>query len=274
MTSDKNVLVIENGVSAKAYWGDLWRHRELLLFLAWRDILVRYKQTVIGVSWVLIRPLLTMMILTVVFGRIANLSSGDVPYAILVFTGLLPWFYFSNATSESSNSLVTNGNLLSKVYFPRMIVPASTVLVGAVDFVVSISVLVLLMLWYGSDPSWKILLIPLLGFWVGLLSLGIGLLFSALTVRYRDFRHIVPFMLQLGIYASPVGYSTALIPAQWAPLYYLNPIAGIIDAFRWAIIGQVPSLYGIVSSLVITVSFLLVGLIYFRSAESRFADDI
>lgn len=274
MTSDKNVLVIENGVSAKAYWSDLWRHRELLFFLAWRDILVRYKQTVIGVSWVLIRPLLTMMILTVVFGRIANLSSGDVPYAILVFTGLLPWFFFSNATSEASNSLVMSANMLSKVYFPRMIVPASTVLVGAVDFVVSISVLVLLLLWYGIEPRWQLLLIPLLGFWVASLSIGVGLLFSALTVRYRDFRHIVPFLLQLGIYASPVGYSTTLIPEKWAPLYYLNPIAGIIDAFRWSIIGQVPSFYGIVSSLVITVSVLLVGLIYFRSAESRFADDI
>jgi len=274
MTSEKNVLVIENGVSAKAYWSDLWRHRELLFFLAWRDILVRYKQTVIGVSWVLIRPLLTMIILTVVFGRIANLSSGDVPYAILVFTGLLPWFFFSNATAEASSSLVISANLLSKVYFPRMIVPASTVLVGAVDFVVSISVLVLLMVWYGIDPGWRLLLIPLLALWVASLSLGIGLLFSALTVRYRDFRHIVPFLLQLGIYASPVGYSTALIPEKWVPLYYLNPIAGVIDAFRWSIIGQVPSPYGIVSSLVITVSVLLVGLIYFRSAESRFADDI
>jgi len=272
--TEKSVLVIENGVSAKAYWSDLWRHRELLLFLAWRDILVRYKQTVIGVSWVLIRPLLTMIILTVVFGRIANLSSGDTPYAILVLTGLLPWFYFSNATSESSGSLVTNGNLLSKVYFPRMIVPASTVLVGAVDFVVSISVLVLLMLWYGLMPTWHLLFLPLLGIWVGVLSLGIGLLFSALTVRYRDFRHIVPFLLQLGIYASPVGYSAALIPDKWVPLYYLNPIAGIIDAFRWSIIGSEPSTYGIVSALIITAVVLVTGMVYFRSAESRFADDI
>lgn len=274
MTVDKNVLVIENGVSAKAYWGDLWRHRELLLFLAWRDILVRYKQTVIGVSWVLIRPLLTMVILTVVFGRIANLSSGEIPYSILVFTGLLPWFFFSNTTSEASTSLVTNANLLSKVYFPRMIVPASAVLVGIVDFVVSISVLVLLMLWYGISPVWQILLLPVLALWVALLSLGLSLLFSALTVRYRDFRHIVPFMLQLGIYASPVGYSTALIPEKWVPIYYLNPIAGIIDAFRWSILDQAPNSYGVVSSLVITAFVLIAALIYFRSAESRFADDI
>lgn len=268
------MLIIENGVSAKAYWGDLWRHRELLIFLAWRDILVRYKQTVIGISWVLIRPLLTMTILTIVFGRIANLSSGDVPYAILVFTGLLPWFFFSNATSEASNSLITNSNLLSKVYFPRMIVPGSTILVSAVDFVVSISLLLLVMLWYGIMPNVYLLLVPLLGMWVGLLSLGLGLLFSALTVRYRDFRHIVPFLLQLGIYASPVGYSTALVPDEWQTLFYLNPIAGIIDAFRWSILGVAPSFFGIVSSLVITVSIFFVGLIYFRSTESRFADEI
>ncbi|WP_160012580.1 ABC transporter permease [Rhizobium sp. 18055] len=274
MSSDKNVLVIENGVSAKAYWSDIWRHRELLLFLAWRDILVRYKQTVIGVSWVLIRPLLTMIILTVVFGRIANLSSGDTPYAILVFTGLLPWFYFSNATSESSNSLITNGNLLSKVYFPRLIVPASTILVSGVDFVISILVLLMLMLWYGIAPSWHLVLLPVLGAWVGVLSLGIGFWFSALTVRYRDFRHIVPFLLQLGIYASPVGYSTALVPERWVTLYYLNPIAGVIDAFRWSIIGTAPSAYGLTCALIITGTLLVTGLMYFRSAESRFADDI
>ncbi|CAM3603477.1 ABC transporter permease [Thalassospira profundimaris] len=274
MSLDKNILVIENGVSSKAYWGDIWRHRELLLFLAWRDILVRYKQTVIGVSWVLFRPLLTMAVLTVVFGRIANLSSGDIPYSLVVLTGLLPWFFFSNGTSESSNSLVTNANLLSKVYFPRMIVPASTILVSAVDFVVSIFVLILLMMWYGILPTWHVLLLPVLGVWVGLLALGTGLLFSALTVSYRDFRHIVPFMLMLGIYTSPVGYSTSLIPEKWAPLYYLNPIAGIVDAFRWAILGQVPSSYGIISALIITTAALVVGFSYFRSAESRFADEI
>lgn len=274
ISSEKNVLVIQNGISAKAYWGDLWRHRELLLFLAWRDILVRYKQTVIGISWVLIRPLLTMIILTVVFGRIANLSSGDTPYAILVFTGLLPWFYFSNALSECSNSLVTNSHLLSKVYFPRLIVPASTILVSAVDFVISIAVLLLLMLWYGITPSWRLALLPILGVWVGMLSFGLGLWFSALTVRYRDFRHIVPFALQLGIYASPVGYSTSMIPEKWAPLYYLNPIAGVIDAFRWSIMAVMPSMYGIVSASIITVTLLVTGLMYFRSEESRFADDI
>lgn len=274
MNSEKSVLVIQNGISARAYWSDTWRHRELLLFLAWRDILVRYKQTVIGVGWVLIRPLLTMIILTAVFGRIANLSSGDTPYAILVFTGLLPWFYFSNALSECSNSLVTNSHLLSKVYFPRLIVPASTILVSAVDFVISIAVLLMLMLWYGMAPSWRLVLLPLLGMWVGLLSFGLGLWFSALTVRYRDFRHIVPFLLQLGIYASPVGYSATMIPEKWTPLYYLNPIAGVIDAFRWSIMRANPNIYGIVCALIITMMLLVTGLMYFRSEESRFADDI
>lgn len=272
--SAKSVLVIQNGISAKAYWSDLWRHRELLFFLAWRDILVRYKQTVIGVSWVVLRPLLFMVILTVVFGRIARLPSEDVPYALLVFSGLLPWFFFSNALSECSNSLVTNSHLLSKVYFPRLIVPASTILVSAVDFVISFAVLLLLMIWYGVGPSWQLPLLPVLGLWVGVLAFGLGLLFSALTVRYRDFRHIVPFALQLGIYASPVAYSTNIIPEKILPFYYLNPIAGVIDAFRWIIIGTAPNVYGIVYALIITVALLVSGLVYFRSEESRFADDI
>jgi len=272
--SAKSVLVIQNGISATAYWSDLWRHRELLFFLAWRDILVRYKQTVIGVSWVVLRPLLFMLILTVVFGRIAGLPSADVPYALLVFSGLLPWFFFSNVLSECSNSLVTNSHLLSKVYFPRLIVPASTILVSAVDFIISLLVLLLLMLWFDFAPSWQLVLLPALGIWVGMLALGLGLLFSALTVRYRDFRHIVPFMLQLGIYASPVAYSTNIIPEKWAPLYYLNPIAGVIDAFRWSILGAPPNVYGIVYALIITVALLVSGLIYFRSKESHFADDI
>lgn len=271
---DKNVLVIQNGITAKAYWSDLWRHRELLFFLAWRDILVRYKQTVIGVSWVVLRPLLFMAILTVVFGRIARLPSEDVPYAVLVFSGLLPWFFFSNALSECSNSLVTNSHLLSKVYFPRLIVPASTILVSAVDFVISFAVLLLLMLWYGIAPGWQLALLPALGIWVGILSFGLGLWFSALTVRYRDFRHIVPFMLQLGIYASPVAYSTNIVPEKWMSLYYLNPIAGVIDAFRWSIIGVTPNGYGVACALVITTVLLVSGLIFFRAGEARFADDI
>lgn len=274
MVAEKPLLLIQNGATTKDYWADLLRHRELLLFLAWRDILVRYKQTVIGVSWVVIRPLLTMLILTAVFGRIANLPSGNMPYAILVFSGLLPWFFFSNAVSECSNSLITNSHLLSKVYFPRLIVPTSTVLVSSVDFVISITVLVVLMVWYGIAPTWKILLIPVFGVLVGLLSLGLGLWFSTLTVRYRDFRHIVPFMLQLGVYASPVGYSSNIIPEKWAYLYYLNPVAGIVDCFRWAIMGEKPNGYGVGAAIIITIVLLVTGIMYFRAEEAQFADDI
>lgn len=273
-TSKKSILVIENGISAKAYWTDLWRHRELLYFLAWRDILVRYKQTVLGVSWVVLRPILFMAILTVVFGRIARLPSEEAPYAVLVFSGLLPWFFFSNALSECSTSLVTNSHLLAKVYFPRLIIPASTILVSAVDFIISFLVLMILMLWFGITPSWRLAALPVLGIWLGLLALGIGLLFSALTVKYRDFRHIVPFMLQLGIYASPVAYSTSIIPEKMLSIYYLNPIAGVIDTFRWSIIGAQPNVYGLTYSLIITIALLTSGLTYFRSEESRFADDI
>lgn len=274
MSGEKNVFVIENGMSARAYWAEIWRHRELLFFLAWRDILVRYKQTVVGVSWVLIRPLLTMVILTAVFGRVANLPSGDTPYAILVFTGLLPWFYFSNSLSESSNSIITNSNMVSKVFFPRIIVPASTVVVGSVDFAISFLVLLLLMVWFHVGVSWPLLLLPILGVWVAALSLGLGLWFSALTVRYRDFRHIVPFLLQLGVYASPVGYSTSLIPSKWTPIYYLNPIAGIIDAFRWSVIGSPPNAYGVLYALVVTFIVLALGVRYFRAREFSFADDL
>lgn len=274
MGSEKPLLVIQNGATTKDYWADILRHRELLLFLAWRDILVRYKQTVIGISWVVIRPLLTMLILTAVFGRIANLPSGNMPYAILVFSGLLPWFFFSNAVSECSNSLITNSHLLSKVYFPRLIVPTSTVLVSSVDFVISIIVLVVLMVWYGIAPTWRILLIPVFGVQVGLLSLGLGLWFSTLTVRYRDFRHLVPFMLQLGVYASPVGYSSNVIPEKWAYLYYLNPVAGIVDSFRWAIMGEEPNSYGVVAAIIITIVLLVTGIMYFRAEEAQFADDI
>ena len=273
-TVSKTTLVIQNGISAKDYWSDVWHHRELLFFLVWRDILVRYKQTVIGVSWVLIRPLITMIILSTVFGRLANLPSGEAPYTILVFTGLLPWFFFSNALSDCSNSLITNSALLSKVYFPRLIVPTSTVIVSSVDFFISIGVLIILMLIYGITPTWKLSMLPLLGLWVGLLALGLGLWFAALNVRYRDFRHIVPFLLQMGIYVSPVAYATSIIPEKWAYLYFLNPIAGIIEGFRWAILDASPNLYGVACSLTIALILMITGVLFFRSAEAGFADDI
>lgn len=274
MASEKELLIIHGGQRRSHYWAEVWRHREILLFLAWRDILVRYKQTVIGVAWVIIRPLLTMILLSAVFGRLANLPSANVPYTILVFSGLLPWFFFSNSLNECSNSLITNANLLSKIYFPRVIVPASTILVSAVDFCISLVVLLLLLVWYSVTPTWRLLLVPFLGVWTGFMAFGIGLGFAALNVRYRDFRHIVPFLLQLGVYASPVGYLSSIIPPRWAPLYYINPLAGIIDCYRWAIIGTTVKPYSIIMASVVTVVAFSLAIKYFRVEESRFADDI
>ena len=259
--------------ASKLYWKDLWAHRELLYFLVWRDILVKYKQTILGLGWVLIRPLLTMIIFTVVFGKIANLSSGNTPYALLVFTGLLPWTFFSNAVSETSNSLLANSNLLAKVYFPRLIVPVSTVLACLVDFLVSFILLFLLMIWYGVAPTPKILLLPLFIVILATLTFGFGLLFSVVTVKYRDFRHIIPFLLQLGVYVSPVGYSISLVPEKWRFIYYLNPMVGIIDCCRWAILGDPLYMPGLIYTFIMAIALIGIGIIYFRNNELRFADD-
>ncbi|MCL4385522.1 MAG: ABC transporter permease, partial [Cyanobacteria bacterium] len=205
--NDKDYLVIEAGRSEKHYWFDLWRYRELFYFLSWREILIRYKQTVIGIAWSVIRPVLTMIVFTIVFGRLAKLPSGDVPYPILIFTALLPWQFFSNALGESSNSLITNSSMISKIYFPRMIMPASSIIVALVDFLISFVILAIVMIWYRFVPSWKIVFMPLFLFHSIIVSLGAGFLFSALNVKYRDFRYIVPFIIQFGLYASPVGFS-------------------------------------------------------------------
>ena len=230
-------LVIEAGRSRKQYWRDLWNYRELLYFLAWRDILVRYKQTVIGVAWAVIRPLLTMAILTFIFGGIAKLDPGNVPYPILVFCGMLPWQFFSSALAESSRSLVSNQAMISKVFFPRLIVPAASVVTALVDFLISAVLLVLLMAYYGVTPSWNVLYLPLFMVLCFAAAFGAGVWISALMVRYRDFRFIVPFIVQFGLYISPVGMKTTVIPEQWQLLYSLNPMVGVIDGFRWAILG-------------------------------------
>lgn len=274
--SDRKIIIINNGASVKNYWQDLWHHKEMLFFLAWRDILIRYKQTVIGASWVLIRPLLTMLVFTVVFGRIAKLPADGIPYPLLVFTGLLPWYFFSNALSDCSNSLVSNSHLLSKVYFPRLIVPASTLLVSMVDFAISSCLLLLLMVWYGFVPDWRIVFLPVFTLFTAIVAFGLGLWFAALNVRYRDFRHLVPFFLQLGVYVSPVGYATSLIPEKWRALYYLNPMVGIIDGFRWSILGAESNIYwmGVLFSALLSTLVLILGLRYFRESEASFADVI
>ncbi|WP_136525575.1 ABC transporter permease [Geomonas ferrireducens] len=269
-------LIIEAGKAEGTYWRDLWRYRELFYFLAWRDILVRYKQTVIGVAWSVIRPLLTMVVFTVVFGKLAQLPSGRVPYPILVFAAMLPWQFFSSALTDSANSLVANGSMLSKVYFPRMVVPASAIIVSAVDFLVSFVILGLLMGVYRFVPDWRILALPLFFALACLASFGCGLWLAALSVKYRDFRLVLPFIVQFGLYVSPVGFSSDIIPGHWRLLYSINPMVGVIDGFRWALLGGEASLYlpGTLVSLLIAVLLFLCGVRYFRSTERVLADVI
>jgi lipopolysaccharide transport system permease protein len=269
-------LVIEAGRTESQYWRDLFRYRELFYFLAWRDVLVRYKQTVIGVLWALIRPLLTMIVFVVVFGRIAKLPSDGVPYPVMVFAAMLPWQLFASSLSEGSNSLITNANLISKVYFPRLIVPASAVIVSFVDFAISLGLLGLLMIWYQVWPGIYLLSLPLFTILALLTSAGAGLWLAALNVEYRDFRYVVPFIVQFGLYVSPVGFSSSIVPEKWRLLYSLNPMVGVIDGFRWAISGGRAPLYlpGLLLSLLITLILVLSGVWYFRRMERTFADVI
>jgi lipopolysaccharide transport system permease protein len=272
----KPKLIIEAGRADRQYWKDLWRYRELFYFLAWRDILVRYKQTVIGVVWALIRPLLTLIVFTVIFGKLAKLPSNGVPYPILVFAAMLPWQFFANALSECSNSLISNSNLVSKVYFPRLIVPASAVVVSFIDFLISSSILVALMIWYKFVPTWGILMLPCLILLAFAAALGGGLWFAALNIKYRDFRFIVPFVVQFGLYVSPVGFSSNIVSEQWRLLYSFNPMVGVIDGFRWAILGQDTVMYwpGFMVSILIVFCLLISGVWYFRKTERTFADII
>ena len=269
-------LIIEPNRTTGAFFRELLRYRELFYFLAWRDILVRYKQTVIGVAWSVIRPLLTMVVFTVVFGRLARLPSEGVPYPILVFSAMLPWQYFANAMQESSNSLIAESRLISKVYFPRLIVPTSSVIVSAVDFLISLALLGLLMLWYGFAPSPAILLMPFFFLLATLSALGVGYLLSALNVKYRDFRYIVPFLVQFGLYVSPVGFSSSVVPGRWRLLYSLNPMVGVIDGFRWCVQGTASSLYlpGFLISAAVSVLAFVSGVWFFRRTERFFADFI
>lgn len=269
-------LIIEPNRPVLHYWRDVWRYRELFWFLVWRDILVRYKQTVVGVAWSVIRPLVTMVVFTVVFGMLAKLPSGNIPYPLLVFAAMLPWSFFANALAEGSGSLVGNANLLTKVYFPRIIIPVSSVIVALVDFAISLVIMAGIMLWYGYLPDWRIITLPLFLFLACLPVAGAGLWFAALNVRYRDFRYVVPFILQLGLYVSPVGFSSSIVPEQWRLLYALNPMVGVIDGFRWALLRGGTELYwpGILLSTVLSLLLLLSGLWYFRKTERVLADVI
>ncbi|MBD2364695.1 ABC transporter permease [Anabaena minutissima FACHB-250] len=280
MNSQKSIakqeLVIEAGRTEQQYWQDLWRYRELFYFLAWRDILVRYKQTSIGIAWALIRPFLTMLVFTIVFGQLAKLPSQGAPYPILVFSAMLPWQFFANSLSECSNSLISNANLISKVYFPRLVVPTSAVVVSFVDFMISGMILLALMAWYNFVPSWRIVTLPFFIAVAFAASMGAGLWLASLNVQYRDFRYIVPFIVQFGLYISPVGFSSSVVPEQWRLIYSLNPIVGVIDGFRWAILGGESHIYlpGFILSLALVFLLFISGIWYFRKMERKFADVI
>ncbi|MBF0231374.1 MAG: ABC transporter permease [Desulfamplus sp.] len=272
-----NTLIIEPGLTEKNYWKDLWRYRELFIILAWRDISVRYKQTIIGILWAVLRPFLTMVVFTIIFGRVAKLpSDGNAPYPLLVFAAMLPWSLFSNSLSEASNSLIGNANLISKVYFPRLIVPVSTMVTALIDFFISFAILIIMMIYYQFIPSFNILLLPIFIIMALLASLGPGLWITSLNVKYRDFRYIIPFIIQFGLYISPVGFSSNVIPEQWRLIYNLNPMAGVIDGFRWCILGVGSPIYieGFLLSIVIIILFLYIGITTFRKMEKTFADII
>jgi len=270
-------LIIESGRTERNYWRDLWRYRELFYILAWRDILVRYKQTVLGIAWAILRPLLTMIVFTIIFGQLAKLpSEGVAPYAIMVYAAMLPWQFFANSLSEASNSLIGNEKLISKVYFPRMIIPASSVMTSFIDFLISASIMVAIMAWYQFWPSWRIVTLPLFIAIAFAAAMGVGLWLTALNVKYRDFRYIVPFIVQFGLYVSPVGFSSSIVPQQYRLLYSLNPMVSVIDGFRWAILGGESNIYlpGFLISLGVVALFLVLGTVYFRKTEKNFADII
>jgi lipopolysaccharide transport system permease protein len=271
----QDVIVIEAGRSEQHYWLDLWRYRELFRVLAWRDLAVRYKQTVIGVLWALIRPLLAMVIFTVIFGRIAKLpADGTAPYALMVFAGILPWTFFSNGLSDASNSLIDNTSLISKVYFPRLIVPIATIVVAFVDFLISFCILLVLAVWYWFFPDWRIVAMPVFVVMAFLASAGPALWISSLNVKYRDFRYVIPFLVQFGVYVSPVGFSSSVIPDQWRLLYSINPMVGVIDGFRWCLLRGQSELYtpGLLISIAAIAFFLWFGVRQFRKTEKGFAD--
>jgi lipopolysaccharide transport system permease protein len=268
-------LVIEPGRAERNYWRDLWRYRELFYILSWRDIKVRYKQTVIGAAWSIIRPLLTTIIFTIVFSRIAKLNNPSVaPYALMVFAGMLPWQFFSNALSESSNSLIGNANLITKVYFPRMIIPASSVITTLVDLGISFIIMIGMFILYRFTPSWHIIFLPLFVLLTFICAFGVGLYLTAVNVKYRDFRYIIPFIVQFGLYITPVGFSSNIISEKWKMWYALNPMVGIIDGFRWCLLGDPINWTSFYISLLITAVFLFIGIFYFRKVERTFADNI
>lgn len=271
----ERILTLKHGAADRHYWPDVWHYRELFAILAWRDVAVRYKQTIVGIGWAVMRPFLTMLIFTIVFGRLAKLpSDGSVPYPVLVFAGMLPWFLFAGILGEASQSLVTNANLIGKVYFPRIIVPTSAAVVALIDFGINLVLMFGLMAWFRFVPNWKIVLLPGFVILAVLASLGPALFITALNVKYRDFRYIIPFIVQFGLYVSPVGFSSAVVPDRWRLVYSINPVVGVIDGFRWCLLGGQSPLYlpGFILSLGVVTCFLLFGIRYFRRTERTIVD--
>ncbi len=270
------LITIEAGKTERHYWRDIWRYRELFYFLAWRDILVRYKQTTIGIIWAVLRPLMTMAVFTLVFGKVAKLPSEGVPYALLVFTGLLPWHFFASAFTEAANSLIENEKMITKVYFPRLIIPTSAVIASILELVISGGLLLALMLLYGVMPDWRIVALPFFAALAFSAAVGAGVWMSALNVKYRDVRYVIPFLVQAGLYISPVGFSSQLFPDGWKLAFYLNPITGVIDGFRWALLSGKFELYepGLLVSGLVTAALMVGGVYHFRKTEKTFADVI
>lgn len=274
-TAEPRELILERGRTEKNYWRDIWAYRELFAILAWRDVTVRYKQTALGIAWALVQPFLTMIVFTIVFSRVAKLpSEAAAPYPIMVYAGMLPWFLFSSVLSQAPNTLISNANLIGKVYFPRIIAPTATEAVALVDFAINSFLLGMLMIWFHFLPSWRLIFLPLFIALTILASLGPALLMTAMNVKYRDFRYIIPFIVQFGIYVSPVGFSSSVVPAKWRFWYSLNPLVGAIDGFRWCVLGGKSTLYlpGLLLSLSIVALFLCCGIAYFRRTEKTFAD--
>ncbi|MEO7934290.1 MAG: ABC transporter permease [Chthoniobacterales bacterium] len=271
-----NTIHIVAGRAERHYWGDLWRFRELLAFLAWRDILVRYKQTVIGLLWAILRPVLTTVVFVFVFSKLAKMPSNGVPYPLLVFSAMLPWQFFASALSEASNSLIGNANLVSKIYFPRLIVPTSSVIVAFVDFLISCAILAVMMIYYQFTPTWHILLLPVFTFIAFIAAFGAGIWLAALNVEYRDFRYVIPFIVQFGLYVSPVGFSSIVVPEKWRLLYSLNPMVGVIEGFRFCVTGSKTAIYlpGFALSMGVVLAVAVSGIWYFRKTERAFADVI
>lgn len=273
----QRILVLEPGRAQQNYWRDLWAYRDLFAILAWRDVTVQYKQTIIGVTWAVARPVLIVVVLTTVFGRLAKLpSDGATPYLLVVFAGMLPWLLFSTILGAASNSLIGNATLIGKVYFPRIIIPVSSAFVALIDFAINLLLLLGLMVWYGFNPQWRFMLLPCFIVMTVLASLGPALILATLNVKYRDFRFLVPFIIQFGVYVSPIGFSSAAVPREWRFWYSLNPVVGLVDGFRWCLLGGESRVYfpGFFISLAVVGLLLWIGIVYFRRAEKTFADVI